>query len=185
MLPLSLPRIKNPKSLFLILLSVWLGITLISGCKPVQEEPLYTKSEAERKLIQICKDEYNWNVTTKYVGNSLWIYLPYEHDILQFKVNKFPQTPKFSVDFAEGKFDKETFQFQYQITRLLKSEENKGLTNSLTDEASEDFHYLLNTVTRVYFNAEAAEQPEFYVLVLADIANGVKIQYTFYGFFYS
>ncbi|MFC1658846.1 hypothetical protein ACFL1D_05640 [Candidatus Omnitrophota bacterium] len=178
---MSLPRIRNSKPFFLICLSCWLGIILIAGCAPVKEEPLSTKNEAERKFIQICKDEYNWNVTTKYAGNTLWAYIPYEHDIFQFKVNRFPQSPKFSVDFAEGEFTKETFQFQYQISRLLKSEENKGFTYSLTDKVSEDFHYLLNTLNRVYFNAESEGQPEFYVLVLADIANGVEVKYTIYG----
>ena len=182
MLSLSLPRLKNPKSLFLICLSGCLAIISIAGCGPSQEETLYSKSEAERKFIQICKEEYDWDVTTKYVGNSLWVYLPYEDDILQFKVNKFPQkASEFSVVFSGGEFSKEAFQFQYQITPLLKSEEDRGLSNSLTDQVGEDFHYLLNAIYRVYFNAESAEQPEFYVLVLADIANGVEVRYTVYG----
>jgi len=154
---------------------------IIYGCAIKEEEPLYTKSQAEQKFIQICKNEYNWNVNTEYVGNTLWIYIPFDEDILKFKVNKFPQINKFSVGFLNGDYTKETFQFEYQITPLAKSEEDRGFTYSLTDKVSEDFHHLLQTIHRVFFNAEEEQQPEFYVLVLADIVNGVEAKYTIYA----
>ena len=152
---------------------------LISGCGLKQEKQLYSKDEAERKFIQISKDEYNWDVSTKLIGNTFWIYLPYEEEILKFKANKFTQAPKFSVTFLNGDFKEGEFDFEYQIVPLVKTEENKGFTYSLTDEKSKDFHYLLNVINRVYFNAQ--EQPEFYVIVLADIVNGMEIIYIIYG----
>jgi len=173
--------VRQRKSYLLVLLSGLIGIILISGCGPYQEEPPSSRDEAERKFIQICKDEYNWNVSTKYIGNTLWIYIPFEDDIFQFKTNRFPQTSKFSVGFIDGEFNKEAFQFEYQIAPLLKTEESKGYTYSLTDKVSEDFHYLLNTIYMVYFNTESEQQPEFYVVVLADITNGVEAKYTIYG----
>ncbi|MGD9014554.1 MAG: hypothetical protein PVI33_00815 [Candidatus Omnitrophota bacterium] len=162
-------------------LSGLISAILISGCAIKEEEQLYTKSEAEQKFIQICKNEYNWNVNTAYVGSALWIYIPFDEDILKFKVNKFPQINRFSVGFLNGEYTKETFQFEYQITPLAKSEEDRGFTYSLTDKVSQDFHHLLQTIQRVFFNAEEEQQPEFYVLVLADIVNGVEAKYTIYA----
>ena len=178
MTPSSAPHPKNPKSNF-IFLSLVLIIILISGCGLGKKEELYSKDEAERKFIQICRQEYNWDINTRSIGNTLWIYLPYEHDILNFKANRYAQMSKFTISFLKGDFDEQEFYFEYHIIPLPKSEEDKGYTYGFIEQASEDFRNLLNVIHRVYFNAE--QQPEFYVLVMADIANGVEAVYTIYN----
>jgi len=175
-MPSSKPScLKNPKPLFFILPLITI---LICGCG-FKEEQLYSKDEAERKFVQICKDEYNWDVNTKLIGNTFWIYIPYQQDILQFKVNRFPQISKFAVASLKGNFLNKTLYFEYQIAPLVKSEEDKGFTNALVDKVNEDFYHLLNVIYRVYFNAQ--QQPEFYVIVIADITNGIEIIYTIYN----
>jgi hypothetical protein len=154
-------------------------IIFISGCGINQEEQLYSKDEAERKFVQICRDEYDWNVNTKYIGNTLWIYLPYEQDIFKFKANPFPQRSKFAVAYLSGDFAEEKFYFEYHIVPLLKSEEDRGYTSSFTQQVAEDFQHLLNVIYRVYFNAEG--EPEFYIVVMADIVNGMEVVYTIYN----
>jgi len=178
-MPACLPRFKNAKSCFFILLLGLLSIILISGCGINEQEELHSKDEAEREFIRICKQEYNWDVNTESIGNTLWIYIPYLQDIFKLKANKFSQVSKFSVTSLNGDFAKGTFYFEYQIAPLLKPEENKGYTYGLTDPVSQDFQNVLNAIFRVYFNAE--QQPEFYVVVMADIANGVEVIYTIYG----
>jgi len=153
-------------------------LTLIIGCE-TNKEKLYTADEAERKFLQICKEEYDWEVTTKLVENTFWIYLPFERNILQFEANRFSPETKCMVEYFKGYFIDKTFYFEYQITPLLKSERDKGYTTGFTEQASEEFQYLINVIYRVYFNAQ--EQPEFYAIVLADIANGVEIIYKIYG----
>jgi hypothetical protein len=174
MTPRSSPLLKNPK-LYLILL---LFVILIPGCD-FKKDKLYSKDEAEIKFIRLCKDEYDLDANTKLIDNTLWIYIPYEKDILQFKANRFPQKTKFSVDYVDGDYKKESFYFEYHIKPLLKSEKSKGYTYGLPEKVSEQFRNLLNLIYRVFFNAE--KQPEFYVLVLADIVNGVEVIYTIYG----
>ena len=168
------------KKYFLFMLSALLIAVLIPGCAlKDDEEELYSKNIAERKFIQICKDEYNWNVTTNLIGNAFWIYIPFEQDIFKFKANRFSQMSKFSVVSLDGNFAEGEFSFDYQIVPISKSEESKGYTYGLTDKINKDFYYLLNTIYRVYFNAR--QQPEFYVIVMADILNGVEVIYTIYG----
>ena len=168
------------KKYLFMMLPALLIVILIPGCAlKDDEEELYSKSIAERKFIQICKDDYNWDVTTKFIGNALWVYIPYEQDIFKFKANRFPQISKFSVVSLDGNFADGEFNFGYQIVPISKSEESRGYTYGLTDKINRDFYYLLNTIYRVYFNAQ--QQPEFYVVVMADILNGVEVIYTIYG----
>lgn len=171
-------HLTNPKSKFL-LLSLLLFAISTYGCQTREDEEFYSKDMAERKFIQVCQDEYNWNVKTKLIGKTLWIYLPYQKDIFQLKANRFSQASKCSVSYLKGDFQEAVFYLAYQITPLLKTEEDKGYTYGLVDEVSEDFRNLLNVIYRVYFNASV--QPEFYVLILADTANGVEISYIIYN----
>ncbi len=172
--------LNYPRSLYrkcyLLILTISI---LITGCGLRDENQLYSRSAAEEKFIKICKEEFNWDVSTKLVGNTLWIYLPFEKDIFQLKANRFGQTNRCLIGYLESDFTEKVFYFEYQIMPLLKTEEAKGYTYSLTESMGEDFQNLLNVIYRVYFNAQ--EEPEFYVLVMADIINGVEIIYTIYG----
>ncbi len=178
MTPSNPPRLKNPKSCLTILSSL-LIVILISGCGLNEEEQLYSRSIAEGKFIQICKDEYNLDVNTKFAGNTLWIYIPYQRDILTFKATDSPQMSKFAVPFVKGSLAEERFYFEYHIIPMVKPEEHKGYTTDFSEKVTEDFYHLLNVIYRVYFNAQ--QQPEFYVIVMADIVNGVEFMRTIYN----
>lgn len=178
-MPLSNPAsLKLYKSHIFTFLSVILIIILIPACG-VQEDKLYSKDEAEIRFIRICKDEYNWDVNTKFIGNTLWIYLPYKKDILRFEASRFTQINKCAVGYIDGDFIDGQFYFEYEVIPLSKSREDKGVTNSLVEEARENLHNLNNVIFRVYFNAQ--QQPEFYVIVMADIKNGVEVIQTIYN----
>jgi len=172
------PSPKKLKPKFL-LLPVLFFVVLIYGCGLSEDEELYSKDMAERKFIQICREEYNWDVNTKLIDNTLWIYIPYEQGIFQMKANRYAQISKCAISSLEGKFSNRIFYFEYQITPLLRTQEDKGYTYGLAEEISEDFRSLLNAIYRVYFNTK--QSPEFYVIVMADTANGVEISYTIYN----
>jgi len=169
---------KNPKTIFFIFVSYLLSLILISSCA-FEEEQLYSKNEAEGEFIRICKEEYEWGVNTKFIGNTLWIYLPSQKDIFKFKANRFAQISKCMAVYLKGDFAEEEFYFEYQFMPVHKTEKDRGYTYVLSDEVNEDFRSLLNVIYRVYLNAE--EQPEFYVIVIADIVNGVEFIYTIYN----
>jgi hypothetical protein len=50
-------------------------IVFILGCS-TQTEPTYKEKDIPAAIKQICKDEYNLNVTTQVVGKTLWVYAP-------------------------------------------------------------------------------------------------------------
>ncbi|MFH1338711.1 MAG: hypothetical protein ABIH40_02565 [Candidatus Omnitrophota bacterium] len=179
MAPSHSSPLKKFKSGFLFFPLLFFSV-LIYGCGLNKNEELYSKDVAERKFIQICREEYNWDVKTKLIdNNTLWIYIPYQGDIFQLKANRFAQTSRCAVSSLKGEFSNGIFYFEYQITPLLKPQEDKGYTYGLTEEAGEDFRSLLNVIYRVYFNTE--QQPEFYVIVMADITNGVELSYIIFN----
>ncbi|MDD4909732.1 MAG: hypothetical protein PHR44_03525 [Candidatus Omnitrophica bacterium] len=165
----------TPARLFLCALSFSL---LTSGCGLKEDRP-YSINEAEAKFLQICEEEYKWQASTRLVDNTFWVYIPYEKDIFKYKANTFPQKSNCVVGYVDGAFSEGAFQFEYQISPLFRTEKDKGFTSGTIDELNEDFYNLLNVIYRVYFNAE--KQPEFYVIVMADINNGVEIIYTIYN----
>jgi len=59
----------------LALLFSFLAIFLFSGCEN-GTEPTYKEDQIPQLVKKICKDEYNLDVTTKRIGNTLWIYAP-------------------------------------------------------------------------------------------------------------
>jgi hypothetical protein len=172
------PSLKKLKPKFLLLPILFFAV-LIYGCGLSEDEELYSKDMAERKFIQICREEYNWDAKTKLIDNTLWIYIPYQRDIFQMKANRFAQISKCAISSLAGKFSNNIFYFEYQITPLLGPQEDKGYTYGLAEEISEDFRSLLNAIYRVYFNTK--QHPEFYVIVMADTANGVEVSYTIYN----
>lgn len=59
----------------LALLFSFLAVVLFSGCQN-SIEPTYKEDQIPQIIKKICKDEYSLDVTTKRVGNTLWIYAP-------------------------------------------------------------------------------------------------------------
>ena len=145
----------------------------------MEKDPLYPRDEAEKKFVEICRKEYKWEVSTRLVGNALWIYQPYRENILEWKASRFPQSNTCLSAHIQGNFANRSFNLEYQIIPLLKPQEDKGYTFEIVSKISENFQYLLNVIYRVYFNAE--EQPEFYVIVIADINNGIEMERIIYN----
>ncbi len=172
-----LNHLKTCASVILLCLIVTL---LLAGCSQKKEEP-YTRTESEIEFNRICEEEYDWNIHTKFVGNTFWVYHPYNEQIIKYTASRFlVPTSKFLVDFAEGQFSEDTFRLKYQITELSAVTENSGIATDLMLEAKEDYYNLVNVILRVFFNMQAKQQPEFYVIILADIYNGVELSYTIY-----
>jgi hypothetical protein len=70
----SKPFLKNSASPAL-LYSLSLILIFISSCSS-DIKPTYKEKEIPNFIKKICKEEYNLNVTTRVVGNTLWVYAP-------------------------------------------------------------------------------------------------------------
>lgn len=75
-----------------LLLNLWLALLMyLGGCvKPI--EPTYKEENIPYLVKQICKDEYNLDVTTQRTAATLWIYAPLSkilHQDYGIKEDKF------------------------------------------------------------------------------------------------
>ena len=175
MIPSLASSLKKVKPFFMCLA---LLAVLTSGCE-FKKSKNYTKTEAEEKFIRVCKEEYGWKINTIYIGDTLWIYLPYEEAVLRFMADKYPQISGFSVDYISGELVDGVLRIEYQIQPLSKTDEHKGYTYGFTEKVAEDFSKLTMAIHPIFFSSE--QPPEFYTIVVADIVNGVELIYTVYG----
>mgnify|MGYP001619914612 CR=1 FL=1 len=60
---------------------------MLGGCT-AQPLPSRKLSDAEKKLIEICKNEYKFDVVLKSLDNTVWIYLPKTESFLDLKANE-------------------------------------------------------------------------------------------------
>lgn len=190
-----------------------LSLGLLSSCSDPFKSPLYSQSQADQKFLKICKEEFSYDVITKTVGNTQWIYLPIKESIFAFKANgkSAPaEKKKFSVQFLDVRFEIKNsfrnFSLEYDIIPATKPPKDYGYGNAYSPEYTKKQNNILTTITRVYFNIEEmpgetesndpeAEQkridlindyvsrqktPLFFVVVIADITNGIESRGIFY-----
>lgn len=74
-LPNRLLRRKSGASPALVFSIIACAVILFSGCLE-KIEPTYKENDIPRLVKKICKQEYNLEVTTDRVVNTLWIYAP-------------------------------------------------------------------------------------------------------------
>lgn len=179
-----------------------LGFLLsLAGCSKFLNPSFYSLSEAEKKLIEICRKDYNFGVTVKTAGNTVWVYAAGETPILSLKSTKkedqgsapaFAPSGKFSVLFVDGAFDQGAFQIEYDIIPATKSNPLSGYTTSYTDEYTAKDNNLTTAVYRAYSEAAVeslgdvspretrGDTSPFFVVVIADIKTGIETKTVFY-----
>lgn len=163
------------KKFFLPLL--FLPFFLSAGCSATP--PSGPLAPLDQQLQQILKEEYDYkNALVTAAGKTLWIYLPGERELFEYKV-KDPQEGvprKFSVLYADGFYTKDMFVIEYDIVRSTKAGEDKGLSSSYSEEFNKEYRNAFNAVSRTYLDSEG---PEFFILVNADTKTGTKVTNTF------
>ena len=172
MIPSQKPFPQYTNSCIFLFLAAIFCLQLLCGCE-ISKEKDYDKEEAEREFLRICRQEYDYDLSTRLTGNTLWIYLPFKSDVLRFTASRFAQENKCVAAYVEGNFNEQRFYLDYEIVDLFKPPEDTGVTHNLFDTARDAIQNLQNTIFRVYFNSDT--QPEFYAIVISDIKNGVEL----------
>jgi hypothetical protein len=192
-----------------------------AGCsKPPQQE--IPATPAHRKLVELCKEEYNLDIVTKAFENTLWVYLPLDHSYLQFSssregpVKSSQADEKWIIKYLDGKFVDHTFQVEYDIEKNTAYTDNKGLATKTSEEYSQKQQFLFSAINRAYADIERKpgtnryveqvpgdrtfmghkenathkdlvhsyvktdEVPDFFVVVIADIQNGIETRMYLY-----
>jgi hypothetical protein len=162
---------------------------MISGCGKPEPKPKYTITEAHQKFEEKCLKDFNLHVRIKQVGRTVWIYLPTKDPIFDYEVQKekkhdSKETPKYVVNFSDGKYVNEVFTFEYDIVNKKKAkEESAGFNSSYTDAYIKNQNNLFTTIYEVFLNAKPEgneTDPLFFVVIIADIKKGIETRLTFY-----
>ena len=164
----------------------FLSLSQLSGCSK-SPAPLKTSLEAEAKFLKICKEEFNYYVVTKPVGNTIWIYLPIRENILEYKASPKSASPsqpsaKPTLRYLESRFENNAFVVEYDIAPATTYQKSYGYTTAYSREFQKKQINILTTLSRSYFDIQESpgqtmpEIPEFFVLVVADIVRGTEVK---------
>lgn len=169
---------KFPNRILVVLLT----LLYAAGCSPATEKPL-SSSEADKKFIQILRNDYGLAPVLFYQGETLWIYLPDEnrelYKITAGPASAAPSTPKkFALEYIKGVFKEKIFEFEYDVITPTKVSSGSGLANQYSPEFSTQNRNVLTAIARTFFDAE--KSPEFIVIVFADVKNGMEAAQTFH-----
>jgi len=161
-----------------LLLNSLLIIFLISGCTS-STQPTFPKEGVAQAIQDICKNEYKLDVTTKLVGETLWIYLPVE-DILVPNEKPDKYTEKFSIENDRVEFEDALLRVDYSIKNIPDMEKTQGY--KYNKDVIKKIGDVWKVLRRVIFSMEHSKrnEPKFFCLVTADIKTGIETQELFY-----
>ncbi len=159
------------KKFFVLILCLFL---FSFGCSK-KKEIRYTPTEAETKLIKILSEEFHHAVVTKTVGKTLWIYLPEDKKLFNIKyAEERPPSPRqFTIEYLDGTFADQIFNIEYDIIPATKPQKGNSVTSDYTEDFNKIYRDALEAITRTYLDVQ--RPPDFLVLVIADVINGVEI----------
>lgn len=164
--------------------------SLVTGCTKPAPPPV-SISQAQQKLEAKCRDDFDMHVVTRQVGNTFYVYLPTDKPLFDYEAQKdqgeaVPEkkNAKYTINFIDGKFEKNDFQFEYDIIdRKKSSKEDYGFNSSYTDSYVKQQNNLFVAVSDTFFDVKETSKeklPEFFVLIITDIVKGIESRSTFY-----
>ncbi|MEI6631851.1 MAG: hypothetical protein WCL25_04485 [bacterium] len=154
-------------------------LLLLAGCSS-STSPTYLTQDISAAIQNICKNEYNLDVKTKLVGQTLWIYLPVENMFTKSdKPEKYSE--RFAVDYAQGEFKESLFKMEYLVRPVPETMKQQGY--KYDKAVSEKVNNVWKVLRRVIFSTDHSKNnaPKFFYMITADTKNGFKIQELFYS----
>lgn len=157
------------------ILLITIAILGITGCSVVKDKPL-PRSEADKKFISILENDYSYKPVIRQADQTLWIYLAMEEPLYKTIAGQDspPIKRKYTLEFIEGLFKEKDFFVEYDVIDATKVAGGSGLSMRYTDEFNTRYLNLITAISRAYFTAD--KPPEFIVLVIADVKNGIEIE---------
>lgn len=171
--------------------SVLCLLSLIAGglsCSP-KEPKKPTVRQSIQHFEERCLKEFQLQVITNLVGNTLYVYLPTNKPFFDYEASKEMgntqerKTPKLMVNYLDGSSKNKFFRIEYDITDVVKSKaEDYGYTSNYTESFQKQQNSLF-TALEALLNSEADKNEvntEFIVVIIADIVKGIENRSIFY-----
>ncbi|MCA9398842.1 MAG: hypothetical protein KC618_03765 [Candidatus Omnitrophica bacterium] len=145
------------KRLVLFTAILFFTITLPS-CSPQPKIP--TLTEAHKKFIELCKEEYHLDVVVKQTGNTLWIYVPLQTAFFDYKAvpkkdeNTIKEQMAYDIRLLEAEFTNDILMVQYNIVKEKRLPQDLGYDSFTPEEYNEAYRGILHGLYRIYFNID-------------------------------
>ena len=154
-------------------------ILLLSACTS-STTPTFLKEDISKAIKEICKKEYKLDIVTNLTGRTFWVYMPLENIITKPpKPEKYIE--RFLVEDKRNQFNEKVLMVNYLVRPVSETEKQQDM--SLDKSVNTKIFYVLQVIRRVFFsmdNQEAKNNPLFFCIVTADIANGFELKETFH-----
>ena len=148
------------------------------GCtQTAPDEPL-ALTDPIKNLIRICDEEHHFTVIVTPFDHAVWVYLPLEESFLHMKAdskgssNSSVSTVNPVIKYLDGIYQDGNFHLTYDIAPSKGYAKSYGYTSEFSEDYKSKQRNLLTAIYRA-FN-EVSDPPEFFVVILADIINGLE-----------
>ncbi len=170
---------KSSKNLAKTVLKLIPLILFLSACSS-STTPSFLKENIPKAVKDICKKEYQLDIVTNLTGRTFWVYLPLENIVTK------PQKPekymeRFLVEDRKNQLNERVLRVNYLVKPVPETEKQQDM--ALDKTVNTKIFNVLQVIRRVLFsmdNRQAEENPVFFCIVTADVANGFELKQTFH-----
>lgn len=153
-------------------------IFFLSACTS-STSPTFLRESTPLAVKDICKKEYALDLSTKLVGQTLWVYMPLE-DIVSKPPKPEKYTERFLVEDKKNILSEGVLRVSYSIKPITERETQQEM--SIDKSVNEKIFNVLQVIRRVLFSIDNSKKdnPLFFCIVTADIKNGFEIKQVFH-----
>lgn len=169
---------RSSKNLAKLGLKILPLILFLSACSS-SVTPSFLKEEITQAVNDICKKEYQLEIKTTLVGQTLWVYMPLENIVTKSeKPEKYIE--RFLVEDEKNSLSEGILRVNYFIKPVEEKEAQQEM--ALDKKVNEKIFNVLQVIRRVLFSTDHSKinNPLFFCIVTADIKNGFQIKQIFY-----
>ncbi len=169
---------RSSKSLAKVGLKIIPFILFLSACNS-SVAPSFLKENIPQAVQDICKKEYQLDLKTKLVGQTLWVYMPLE-DIVTKPPKPEKYIERFLIEDNKNSLSDGILKVSYSIKPIPEKEVQQDM--SLDKKVNEKIFNVLQVIRRVLFSTDNSKinNPLFFCIVTADIKNGFEIKQVFH-----
>ncbi len=155
------------------------------GCSKIENAPAPSLSETQKKFEEKCRVDFDLHVRTRQVDNTFFIYLTTDKPLIDYEAQQdlgdktnAAKPSKFNINYLEGKFDINSFNFEYDIVDKKKSStDDAGYSMNYTESYLKQQQGIFVAMSESFLdvNPKHTEKlPEFFVIIITDIVKGFE-----------
>lgn len=188
---------------FLTFLIAGVFSVLLISCSEKMPTHRYTQSDAEKKFLKICREDNKLPVQLFESGNTIWIYLPMEEELINqqgsLKNDLTKSKRKFLLNTFEGEHKDTQYLFLLDLTDGIKTDKDQGIKSDVTEKFIKNRLTIYGAISEAFFDINElpgdrkfanakdnktrqdmlenyipkGKEPEFIGIVITDIKKGL------------